>query len=180
MHKTHGLVVRSEDALLRDLAIEDELDGDTARNTDQASHGRRSTSRRTVGLEGRRERLDLAVGTLDDELVLEHDEVALARGVGALLVERGAERVEQVATGRHLGRREEAELAQLRDELAAERGRLEGLERLELGDDGLLGGLGADGGGGDLDLERGRTTDTGGGQRVRANARYRSARQEGG
>lgn len=151
---THGLVVRGENALLRDLAVEDELDCDTARNTDQASHGRRSTGRRTVGLKGRRERLDLAVGTLDDELVLEHDEVSLSRRIRALLVERLAERVEEVALRVDLLGREETELSELGDDLVAERRRREGLERSELGDDGLLVGLGSDGGGSDLDLQR--------------------------
>lgn len=86
--------------------------------------------------------------------MLEHDEVSLSGRVRAFLVERLAERVEEVALGVDLLGREETELSELGDDLVAERRRREGLERSELGDDGLLVSLGSDSGGGDLNLQR--------------------------
>ena len=59
----------------------------------------------------------LAIRPLDDELVLEHNEVALAGGVRHECPELGAKRVEQVPVAhRRLLVREEPDPAQARDD----------------------------------------------------------------
>ena len=56
---------------------------------------------------------DFSIGPLDDELVLEHDEIALAGAVRHERLELCAERVEEVAGAGGEGlRREEADPAQ--------------------------------------------------------------------
>ena len=82
---------------------------------------------------------------LNLELVLEHDEIALALLVLHLLLERGAERVERVALGDDVLVREEADPAE------AGHDALPVLDRLErgLGQNGLLEVLGARRGGSD-------------------------------
>ena len=81
----------------------------------------------------------LAVRPLDDELVLEHDEVALAALVLHEQLEARAERVEQVARAHlHLLRGEHADPAQTRDD-AGRLGRIgERADLLDAGDEGAV------------------------------------------
>ncbi len=116
---TDLLRVRREDAGRADPAIEHQLHRDPARHADVARHGRVSRGV-AVRLERRRERVPRAVRPLDDEPVLEHDEVALARAVRHQLLELRAERVEQVAVpDRRLRRREEPDPLEPRDDAPA-------------------------------------------------------------
>lgn len=112
----HG--IGSQDTLLADGSVEHQLDGHTAGDTDQLGHGRVSAGD-TVFAEGRGAGLLGAVGVLDLELVLEHDEVALAGAVLHLLLERGAEGVERVAARGDGGVGEEADPAQTGEDAVA-------------------------------------------------------------
>lgn len=94
------------------------LHGDGARHADQARHGRVAAGRgAAVGAQRRRARLPRAVGQLDAEAVLQHNQVALARLELHLALERRAQRVERVAARRRrLGPRQEAQPAQARQD----------------------------------------------------------------
>lgn len=123
---------RSQNALARDLAAQDLLDSDGARNTDGLGHGRVALGV-TVLDEGRGAGLAGAIGVLNLELVLEHDQVALALLELHLLLKSGAEGVERVAAGGDGLIREETDPAEPAEDTL-----------LVLG--GLEGGLGEDGG----------------------------------
>ena len=98
------------------LPVEHELHRDTARHADVERH-RRVALRLAVRLERGGDRVRRAVRPLDDELVLEHDEVALARLVLHQRLELRAERVEEVACARlDLLAREETDPAHARDD----------------------------------------------------------------
>lgn len=84
--------------LLADRTIKHLLNSHTAGNTDGLGHGA-VTLRVTVLAQGGRPRLLAAVLVLNLELVLQHDEVALAGLKLHLLLERGAESIERVAAG---------------------------------------------------------------------------------
>jgi hypothetical protein len=113
--KTHLDIVRGQDTGSLDDASKDEIDGDTTRDTDQSSHGR-VTVGRTLLVQDRGDGLDLAVGTLDDEGVLEVDQVLFTGLVLHQVFKTSTEGVEQVASslGGLVG--EETELLELGEE----------------------------------------------------------------
>lgn len=129
---TYGLVVRRTHTRARNAAVQDAVDGDTARHTDGLGHGGVATDL-AVSLESAGQGLERAVGVLDLKLVLKHDEVDLVRSESELLLEKGTQGVEHVATGGDLPVREQAERAELRDDERAVL--LEGVELLELEND---------------------------------------------
>jgi hypothetical protein len=111
----HLDVIRRQDTGGLDDPTEDEIDGDTTGHTDEPGHSRVPV-RRTLLVQDRSDRLDLAVGTLDDEGVLQVDEVDLVGFVLHEVLETGAEGVEQVASGLGGLVREESELLELGQE----------------------------------------------------------------
>ena len=141
---------RSQNTLARDLAAQDLLDSDGARNTDGLGHGRVALGV-TVLDESRGTGLTGAIGVLDLELVLEHDQVALALLELHLLLKSGAKGVERVATGGDGLVREETDPAETAEDALLVLGGFEcglgedgGLEVLRAGGSGtnnLLGGL---------------------------------------
>ena len=134
----------SENALAGDLAAQDLLDSDGAGNTDGLGHGRVALGVAVLD-EGRGAGLAGAVGVLDLELVLEHDQVALALLKLHLLLQSGAEGVERVATRGDGLVGEETDPAETAENALLVLGGLEG----GLGEDGGLEILGAGGSGAD-------------------------------
>lgn len=134
----------SENALSGDLAAQDLLNSDGARNTDGLGHGRVALGVAVLD-EGGGAGLAGAVGVLDLELMLEHDQVALALLELHLLLESGAEGVERVAAGGDGLVGEETDPAETAEDALLVLGGLEG----GLGEDGglevgLAGGSGTD------------------------------------
>ena len=82
------------------------------------------------------ETYDLSISSLDDELVLKHNQIPLSLGVLALLLEGSAKSVEKVSSGGNLLGGEETESSKLGDEEGSELSGLEGLEGGEGSDDG--------------------------------------------
>lgn len=99
--------------LLVNCTVKYKLDSDSARNTDQLGHSRVAT-RSTVFAESASPGLSGAILVFDTELVLQHDEISLVRGVLHLLLELGTQSVERVATGRNLLIREETDPSETR------------------------------------------------------------------
>lgn len=104
--------------LLADGAIEDQLDRNSAGDTDGLGHGG-VTVGITVLNKGAGSSLLGAVLVLDTELVLQHDHVPLAGAVLHLALESGAESVEGVTAGGDLLVGEEADPAKAGDEAVA-------------------------------------------------------------
>lgn len=111
----HLDVIRCQDTGSLDDPAQNEIDGDTTGYTDEPGHSRVPV-RRALLVQDRSDRLDLAVGTLDDEGVLQVDEVDLVGFVLHEVLETGAESVEQVASGLGGLVREESELLELGQE----------------------------------------------------------------
>jgi hypothetical protein len=111
----HLDVIRRQDTGSLDDPAQDEIDGDTTGHTDEPGHGRVSVGRALL-VQDRSDRLDLAVGTLDDEGVLQVNKVDLVGFVLHEVLETGAESVEQVASGLGGLVREESELLELGQE----------------------------------------------------------------
>ena len=109
------LGVRDDDSRRVDDAVEYKLGRDTTRHTDEAGHrgvatgdavvlkrrGDRVLSQFPLATLSRKHRrlstYDLSIRPLHDELVLQHDEIALALGVRHERLELRTERVEEVA-----------------------------------------------------------------------------------
>jgi len=125
------------------------LNSHTTGNTHSLSHGAVALWIAILA-ERRRPRLPAAILVLDLKLVLQHDEVTLARLELHLLLQRGAERVERVAAGDDLLVREDPDPLQAGQDASLLLGGVEdrlGLDgSLEVG---LTGGLGRE------DLRRG-------------------------
>ena len=104
-----------ENTSLLDLAVEDHEDGDGARNTNKLGHGAVATAALLLAVldESAGAGLLAAVLVLDEELVLQHDHVALALEVLHLALHAGAQAVERGAAGVDLlGGAEQVEPAQ--------------------------------------------------------------------
>lgn len=87
-----------ESHLLADGAVEDQLDSNSARNTNKSSHGGVSLGI-TIVNQGAGPRLLGTVLVLNAESVLQHHHVALTRAELHLLLESRAEGVQRVAAG---------------------------------------------------------------------------------
>jgi hypothetical protein len=98
-------------------------------------------SRSPVRFEGRGACLGRTIGPLDDELVLEHDQVTLTRGVCHELLELCAEGVKEVAAARvEMFRRKKADPAETRNDSMALSFGGEVAELFDAGDEGAISG----------------------------------------
>ena len=135
---TDLLGVGSQNTRSLDNAIQHELNGNTTGDTDEGSHGRVAVGD-TIALQGGGNSVFLAIGPLNNELVLEHDEITFALLVLHEIFKTGAESVEEVAcTGLDGLRGEETDPPEALKDTRSFSVVGEGSHRLDLGDQGAV------------------------------------------
>lgn len=132
------LAIRDLDTGRTDNAIEDELSGNPARQTNSQRHGG-VTVRLAVRLERRSKSLSGAIRPLNDELVLKHDEITLALLILHQALQLSAQGIKEITRTRvDLVRREETDPSQSRDDAGSLSLVGELAHGLNTGDDGTI------------------------------------------
>jgi hypothetical protein len=135
MSLSHLFIVRLTNTRRRQLALEHELNSHAAWDTNETSHGRRSTVAVTVGFERRSDSLLFTIRANDFESVLEQDNVNFTVGELTCLFETRGEGAHDGSSRNNGLGREEAELTELGNDNLGNVSLGKGVEASQLVDD---------------------------------------------